>query len=90
MQLVHATTHYVWDKNLEFVLTELENHSDIAIKWLKNNYMKMNSDKCHLFNSSHKFEHLSAKIVKMKFGKQELLIITVDNKLKFIEHLRKV
>ena len=52
--------------------------------------MKMNSDKCHLFNSSHKFEHLSAKIVKMKFGKQELLIITVDNKLKFIEHLRKV
>ena len=64
MQLVHATTHYVWDKKLEFVLTELENHSDIAIKWLKNNYMKMNSDKCRIFNSGHKFEHLSAKIGK--------------------------
>ena len=29
------TTPYVCDKNFEFVLTKLENHSDIAINGLK-------------------------------------------------------
>ena len=56
------TTPYVCDKNFEFVLTKLENHFDIPINWFEDNYMKMNSDKCHLFISSHKFEHLWAKI----------------------------
>ena len=57
MQLVHDTTHFC-DKNLELVLTEIENHSDIAIKWFENDYMKMNSDKCRILISGHKFEHL--------------------------------
>ena len=38
------TTPYVCGKNLE-----LEEHSIIAIEWFENNYMKMNSGKCHLF-----------------------------------------
>ena len=43
------TTPYVCGKNLDFVLTELEEHSIIAIEWFENNYMKINnSDKCHL------------------------------------------
>ena len=58
------TTPYVCDKNLEFVLAKLENSSDIAIKWFEDNYMKMNSDKCHLFISGHRFECLWAKIGK--------------------------
>ena len=56
------TTPYVCDKSLELVLTKLENYSDVAIKWFKDNFMKMNSDRCHLFISGHKFEHLWAKI----------------------------
>ena len=44
-------------KNLDFVLTKLEEHSIIAIECFENNYMKMNSDKCHLFISENKFEH---------------------------------
>ena len=56
------TTPYVCDKNLEFVLSKLENHSDIAIKWFEDDYMKINSDKCHLFISGHKFKHLCSKI----------------------------
>ena len=56
------TTPYVCSKNLEFVLTKLEEHFNIAIEWFENNNLKMNSDKCHLFVSGHKYEHLWGKI----------------------------
>ena len=44
------TTPYVYGKNLDFVLTELEEHSIIATEWFENNYMRMDSDKCHLLS----------------------------------------
>ena len=84
------TTPYVCNKNLEYVLTKLEEHSDIAIKWFENNYMKMNSDKGHLFISGHKFQHLWAKTGNDKIWETrtvKLLGITIDNDLKFDEHL---
>ena len=56
------TTPYVCGKNLDFVPTGLEEHSITAIEWFENNYMKMNSDKCHLFILENKFEHLWTKI----------------------------
>ena len=55
--------------------------------------MKMNSDKCHLFISAHKFEHLSAKIGDYKVwetGTVKLLGVAIDNKSKFQEHLKNV
>ena len=55
------TTLYVCSKNLDFVFIELEEHSIIAIERFENNYMKMNSDKCHLFILGNKFEHLWTK-----------------------------
>ena len=88
-----GTTPFVYDKDLQFILTKLENHSDIAIKWFENNYMKMNSDKCHLFISGHKFEHLWVKISNDKIWETrtvKILGITIDNKLKFDEHLHNV
>ena len=33
----------------------------IAIDWVQNNYMKMNSDECHLLVTGHKFEQTWAK-----------------------------
>ena len=45
------TTPYVYSKNLDFVLTKSEEHSIMAMEWFENNYMKINSDKCHLFIS---------------------------------------
>ena len=44
------TAPYVCDTNLAFVLAKLEKNSSIAMKWFDNNYMKMNSDKCHLLS----------------------------------------
>ena len=55
--------------------------------------MKINSDKCHLFISGHKFEHLWAKIGDYKIwetGTVKLLGITLGNELKFDEHLNSV
>ena len=48
---VDDTTSFVCDLNLEVVLTQL------VIAWFQNNYMKLNTDKCHLFVVGHKFEH---------------------------------
>ena len=46
---------YACDTNLAFVLANLEENSNIAIKWFENNYMKINSNKCYLFISGNKF-----------------------------------
>ena len=48
---VDDTTSFVCVLNLEVVLTQL------VIAWFENNYMKLNTDKCHLFVAGHKFEH---------------------------------
>ena len=87
------TTPYVCSKNLEFVLSKLEEHSNIAIEWFENSYMKMNSGICHLFVSSHKYEHLWAKVGNDKIWETrtvKLLGITIDNELKYDEHLNDV
>ena len=49
------TTPFICNKNLVFVLNELERNSNIAIDWFQNSYMKMSSDKCHLLVAGHKF-----------------------------------
>ena len=48
------TTPYVCDKNLNFVMQQLEQQSNIALKWFEANNMKMNASKCHLFVSGNK------------------------------------
>ena len=38
-------------------MQQLEQQSNIALKWFEDNNMKMNADKCHLFVSGNKHEH---------------------------------
>ena len=74
-------TPYVCDKNLAFALANLEENSNIAMKWFENDYTNMNSDKCHLFISGNKFEHSWAKICndrKWESRTVKLLGITLD------------
>ena len=49
------TTTCISDKSLENVLKSLEN-SILAIGWFENNYMKLNTDKCHLRVLGYKHE----------------------------------
>ena len=41
------TAIYTCDIRLENVISRLENDSKIIIDWFRNNYMKLNEDKCH-------------------------------------------
>ena len=55
--------------------------------------MKINSDKCHLFISGNKVEHLWTKIGNNRIwenGTVKLLGISIDNELKLNEHLSNV
>ena len=42
------TTIYTCDKNLNNVIARLENDSSITIQWFTDNFMKLNTNKCHL------------------------------------------
>jgi len=87
------TTPFACDNSLEVVLDKLEKSSDIAIAWFENNYMKLNTDKCHLLVSGNKMEHLWVQVGKDKIWesqKVKLLGVTIDNELKFDKHVLEI
>ena len=87
------TTLYVCDKNLNFVMQQIEQQSNIALKWFEDNNMKMNSGKCYLFVSGNKHENMWAKIGDDQIWESrtvKLLGITIDNELKFDEYISNV
>ena len=47
-------TQYICDSNGKSVLEMLEQNSELAVAWLEINYMKLNTDKCHLLVSFNK------------------------------------
>ena len=42
------STLYNADKNIEFIVNNLDHLSSILFKWLNDNSMKLNTGKCHL------------------------------------------
>ena len=50
------TTPYLKDSNLKSVLETLEQNSELAVAWFEMNYIKLNSDKCHLLISRNENE----------------------------------
>ena len=87
------TTPYVCDKNLNFVMQQLEQQSNIALKWFEDNNMKMNSGKFNLFVSGSKHENMWAKIGDDQIWESrtvKLLGITIDNELQFDEFISNV
>ena len=72
------------------MIQRLEHDSLIAIEWFDSNYMKLNSNKCHLLLAGHKYEHMWAKVgesVIWENKKEKLLGLIIDNKLKFNDHV---
>ena len=57
------TRSFICYKNLDFVLNELERNSNIVIYCFQNNYMKMNSDKCHLLERVINLSKYGPKLV---------------------------
>ena len=74
-------------------MQQLEQQSNIALKWFEDNNMKMNASKCHLFVSVNKHEHMWAKIGDDQIWESrtvKLLGVTIDNELKFDEYISNV
>ena len=86
------TTPFVCDESLENVVSKLEHDTEIAICWFDSNYMKLNTDKCHLLMAGNKHEHIWVKLVDKKIWKNntvKLLGVTIDSQSKFDNHVLK-
>ena len=64
-----------------------------VVLWFENNYMKLNSDKCHFLISTNTHEHLWLKVGESKIweiSEEKLLGVTIDKDLSFNAHLSKL
>ena len=80
-------TPYVCNSGLEYVLEKLEKYSALAMEWFETN------EKCHLFISGNKFKQMWIRIrndIIWENRTVKLLGITIDNELKFDEHLTNI
>ena len=87
------TTIYACDQNLETVLNRLEHDTLISIEWFDSNYMKLNSDKCHLLISGFKHQHHWIKAGDSKVWEsshEKLLGINIDSMLSFDLHVSDI
>ena len=63
------------------------------IEWLQNNYMKLNTDKCHLLVAGHKSEHTWVRVGPDKIWEYhsiKLLGVSIDDKPKFDKHVLNI
>ena len=71
----------------------LEHNSAFAVCWFESNYMKLNTDKCHLIISGNKHESFWADIGNDRIWESNyvnLLGMNIDRSLKFDFHMLKV
>ena len=85
------TTLYTCDNNLDNVIARLENDSNIVIKWFTDNFMKLNTDKCHLLilgrNSNQQVTVNVGDSVIENTEEEKLLGVVIDKKLNFETHI---
>ena len=90
---VDDTTTCIFNESLANVLKSFEKNSMLAIRWFENNYMKLNTDKCHLIVSSYEHVQVRASIGKdliWESNDVKLLGITIDRDLKLDKHVLKL
>ena len=87
------TTLYVCNSNLKSVLETLGHNPELAIVWFEMNYMKVNTNKCHLIIPGKKNEQMWAKLYRdivWESNDVKLLGIILDNNLKFDGHMSNI
>ena len=78
-------TPFFCEQNLEVLLSKLQICALKLLEWFLNNYMKMNSYKCHLIlssNDKNKKIELNGEVIN-KTQIEKLLGFQIDYKLKF-------
>ena len=66
-------TPYVSNSNLKSELETLEHNSELDIPWFEMNYMKLNTDKCHLLIHVIKLNKCEQNWTELEFGKVTML-----------------
>ena len=85
------TVLYYSNKDISTIQDKLNENLDITSKWLKENYMKVNTDKSHLLLSGNtKHESNIDNNIIISEPQQELLGITIDSNLSFEDHVNKI
>ena len=86
------TTLYSCNKDLNTLKSNLEDDSLNAIEWFKNNYMKLNTDKCKLIVAGQKDHKVIIKVGDSTIEESDevmLLGALIDNDLSFKKHLNE-
>ncbi len=79
---------YTFQETVDELLKTLELETSTVLNWFKVNEMKSNDDKCHLIVANHNdvSVNLGNEIIEGT-NTVELLGLTIDNNLKFTEHV---
>ena len=82
---------YMIADNVDDLATSLEQASNGFFEWFKNNLLKSNADKCHLFVSTN--DRVSMNVDGFKIDKsdtEKLLGVKFDKKLAFDDHISDI
>ena len=94
LQSLFLYTIYACDKNLNNVIARLENDSSITIQWFADNFMKLNTNKCHLLilgrNSHQKVKVNAGDSIIENLEEEKLLVVVIDKRLSFETHISKL
>ena len=81
-------TPYVSGANINAVVQSLEKASELIFKWLSDNQMKGNVDKCHILLSTNDIVHVNIGTAQISNSNcEKLLGINIDSKLNFERHI---
>ena len=84
------TTIYVCDNQLENIQSRLEQDALKLSGWFRENYMKLNDDKCHLHVFGDETNDVSVTVgnsLIKESTEEKLLGVTIDKDLSFKNHL---
>ena len=85
------STPYNADKNVEFFVNNLDHSSLILFKWLNDNYMKVNTGKCHLLVSRNVRATAEIDSNYIESEKEQVFLgITIDSNLTFENHVNNI
>ena len=85
-------TTYTVNTTVDEVIPNLTKDTSTLLTWFKNNYFKMNLDKCLLLITNHQDEvsaNIEGEIIKGS-ASVKLLGVHIDNKLDFNDHVSKL
>ena len=85
------STLYAYNKNLETVICNLRQEFSILSNWFYDNYMVLNPGKCHFMlfgvKENEQFDLICNDITLKHSSHENILGVTIDNKLSFDEHI---